>query len=77
MASLSTEEENFVRMSLLLTGISPRAVRTLFDFEFAPVCLAATLKKEFSKLKDLQNKRVINQSQWNLLTPRFPSKYRE
>ncbi|XP_071172229.1 E3 ubiquitin-protein ligase DZIP3-like [Mytilus edulis] len=72
MASLSPEEENFVRLNLLLTGISPRAVRTLFDYEFAPVCLDATLKKEFNKLRDLQKKRVINQSQWNLLTPRFP-----
>ncbi|XP_076113442.1 E3 ubiquitin-protein ligase DZIP3-like [Mytilus galloprovincialis] len=72
MASLSEEEENFVRMNLLLTGISPRAVRVLFDNEFAPICLDATLKKEFNKLTDLQKKRVINQSQWNLLTPRFP-----
>ncbi|CAG2206017.1 unnamed protein product [Mytilus edulis] len=72
MASLSPTEENFVRLNLLLTGISPRAVRTLFDYEFAPVCLDATLKKEFNKLRDLQKKRVINQSQWNLLTPRFP-----
>lgn len=74
MASLSEEEENFVRMNLLLTGISPRAVRVLFDNEFAPKCLDATLKKEFNKLTDLQKKRVINQSQWNLLTPRFPGK---
>ncbi|CAG2203685.1 unnamed protein product [Mytilus edulis] len=72
MNSLSPEEENFVRLNLLLTGISPRAVRTMFDYEFAPICLDATLKKEFNKLKDLQKKRVINQSQWNLLTPRFP-----
>lgn len=76
MASLSQEEENFVRLNLLLTGISPRAVRTLFDSEFAPICLHATLKKEFNKLKDLQKKRVINQSQWNLLNPSFPGKYR-
>ncbi|VDI16332.1 Hypothetical predicted protein [Mytilus galloprovincialis] len=73
MASrLSQEEENYVRMSLLLTGISPRAARALFDQEFAPSCLDSSLKKEFNKLKDLQKKRVINQSQWNLLFPRFP-----
>ncbi|CAG2215042.1 unnamed protein product [Mytilus edulis] len=36
MTSISTEEENYVRMSLLLTGISPRAVRVLFDSEFHP-----------------------------------------
>ncbi|CAG2211097.1 unnamed protein product [Mytilus edulis] len=35
----SLEEENYLRMSLLLTGISPRAVRVLFDHEFAPECV--------------------------------------
>lgn len=77
MTSLSEEEENFVRMSLLLTGISPRAVRVLFDYEFSPTCLDATLKKEFNKLNDLHQKRVINQSQWKLLTLGFPGKYSE
>ncbi|VDI53146.1 Hypothetical predicted protein [Mytilus galloprovincialis] len=78
MASrLSQEEENYVRMSLLLTGISPRAARALFDQEFAPSCLDSSLKKEYNKLKDLQNKRVINQSQWNLLFPRFPAQIRQ
>lgn len=36
MTSLSVEEENYLRMSLLLTGISQRAVRVLFDKEFPP-----------------------------------------
>ncbi|CAG2194950.1 unnamed protein product [Mytilus edulis] len=72
MTSLSQEEENYVRMSLLLTGISPRATRTFFDKEIAPVCLEATLKKEYNKLLDLKKKHIINQSQWNLLFPRFP-----
>ncbi|XP_052059417.1 uncharacterized protein LOC127700019 [Mytilus californianus] len=73
MASrLTQEEENYVRMSLLLTGISPRAARALFDREFAPSCLDSSLKKEYNKLKDLQMKRIINQSQWKLLTPRSP-----
>lgn len=77
MASLSQEEDNFVRFSLLLTGVSPRAVRTLFDHEFHPICLDAALKKEFIKLKDLQRRRILNQSQWNLLNPRIPGKYIE
>ncbi|VDI45833.1 Hypothetical predicted protein [Mytilus galloprovincialis] len=73
MASrISQEEENYVRMSLLLTGISPRAARVLFDSEFSPTLLNSSLKKEFNTLKDLQKKRIINQSQWNLLFPRFP-----
>ncbi|CAC5418911.1 unnamed protein product [Mytilus coruscus] len=73
MASLSEEEENYVRKSLLLTRISPRAVRTFFDSEFVPACLDASLKKEFKNLLDLKNKHRINQSQWNLLFPRFPA----
>ncbi|VDI06745.1 Hypothetical predicted protein [Mytilus galloprovincialis] len=74
MASrLTQEEENYVRMSLLLTGISPRAVRALFDREFAPACLDSSMKKEYNKLKDLQKKRIISQSQMNLLIPRFPA----
>ncbi|XP_076080029.1 uncharacterized protein LOC143050800 [Mytilus galloprovincialis] len=70
MASrLSQEEENYVRMSLLLIGISPRAARVLFDREFSPTCLDSSLKKEYKTLRDLQKKRIINQSQWNLLFP--------
>ncbi|CAG2226199.1 unnamed protein product [Mytilus edulis] len=69
---LSQEEENYVRMSLLMTGISPRAARALFDREFAPACLDSSLKREYNKLRDLQKRRIINQQQWNLLFPRFP-----
>ncbi|CAC5415679.1 unnamed protein product [Mytilus coruscus] len=64
MASLSVEEENYVRMSLLLTGVSPRAARTFFDSEFAQACLGATIKKEYNKLFDLKKKHVINQSKY-------------
>ncbi|XP_063426850.1 uncharacterized protein LOC134710422 [Mytilus trossulus] len=72
MASLSVEEENYVRMSLFLTGISPRAARAFFDSEFAPACLDASIKKEYNKLLALKQEHRINQSQWNLLFPRFP-----
>ncbi|CAG2215251.1 unnamed protein product [Mytilus edulis] len=72
MASLSLEEENYVRMSLLLSGICPRAARALFDREFNPLYLDETLKKEYNTLKDLQKKRIINQQQMNLLFPRRP-----
>ncbi|XP_071135771.1 uncharacterized protein [Mytilus edulis] len=68
--TISEEEENYVRMCLLLTGISPRAVRVLFDSEFHPSCLSASIKKDYNTLKDLNKKRIINQSQWNLLFPR-------
>ncbi|XP_071146102.1 uncharacterized protein [Mytilus edulis] len=71
-SSLSQEEENYVRINLLMAGISARAARALFDREFAPACLDSSLKKEYDKLKDLQRKQVLKQSQWNLLFPRFP-----
>ncbi|CAG2237152.1 unnamed protein product [Mytilus edulis] len=72
MASLSVEEENYVRMSLLLTGISPRAARNFFDSEFAPACLGPAIKKEYNKLFALKTKHILKQAQWNLLFPRFP-----
>lgn len=73
-AFISQEEENYVRLSLLLTGISPRAARTYFDGEFAPACLYASIKKEHNKLFALKKKRTINPAQWNLLFPRKPGK---
>ncbi|XP_071148629.1 uncharacterized protein [Mytilus edulis] len=73
MASLTKEEDNYVRIGLLITGISPRAARVLFDREFHPSFLYATLKKEYKKLNDLKDKKkVINLQQWNLLFPRQP-----
>ncbi|XP_076072691.1 uncharacterized protein LOC143044521 [Mytilus galloprovincialis] len=70
ISHVSEEEENYLRMHLLMTGISSRAVRVLFDKEFSPVCLDATIKKEAGKLIDLKNKRIINRAQWELLFPR-------
>ena len=57
-------------MALLITGVSPRAVRVYFDQEFSPVNLSATLRQEYNKLYDLKSKRVINQAQWDVLFPR-------
>lgn len=76
MTSLSIEEENYVRMGLLITGVSPRAARALFDTEFHPSRLDGSLKKEYNMLFDMKKKRVINQNQWNMLFPRFNSKYK-
>lgn len=56
MTTISQEEENYVRISLLLSGISQRAVRALFDSEFDPSCLAASIKKAYNKLKKLEKK---------------------
>ncbi|XP_063404317.1 uncharacterized protein LOC134687792 [Mytilus trossulus] len=67
---VTEEEENYLRMHLLMTKISSRAVRVLFDKEFSPVCLDATIKKETGKLMDLKSKHIINGAQWKLLFPR-------
>ncbi|CAG2211450.1 unnamed protein product [Mytilus edulis] len=73
MASLSEEEDNYVRMSLLLTGISPCAVRTCFDYEFAPACLEASLKKEYNKLFDLKKERESTNHSGTFCFQRFPA----
>lgn len=67
---VSEEEENYVRLDLLLTGISSKAVRVLFDKEFHPNCLEASIKKEYNTLFDLKKKKSINTEQWKLLFPR-------
>lgn len=70
MTVISQEEENYIRMCLLLSRITPGAVRAFFDIEFHPSCLYASISKAFNILNDLKLKRIINQSQWNLLFPR-------
>ncbi|XP_063418130.1 uncharacterized protein LOC134700907 [Mytilus trossulus] len=70
MAPLSEEEENYVRLALLLKGVTPRVVRTYFDREFPPTSLPSTLSTSKNTLWDLKLNRVINQAQWNLLYPR-------
>lgn len=71
MESLNVEEENYVRMSLLLFGTSPSAVRSLFDREFDSQCLTSSFRNAYNKLNDLRKKRIINLTQWNLLFPRY------
>ncbi|VDH98827.1 Hypothetical predicted protein [Mytilus galloprovincialis] len=66
---MSEEEENYVRMGLLLTGVSPRAVRTLFDEQFHPPDLNLILKRGYNKLLELKSKKKINESHWSLLFP--------
>ncbi|XP_076081117.1 uncharacterized protein LOC143052027 [Mytilus galloprovincialis] len=72
MASLSEEEENYVRLALLLKGVTPRAFRTYFDREFLPTTLHSTLSTRHSTLFDLKSKRILNQVQWNLLKNGVP-----
>lgn len=71
---ISQEEENYVRMCLLMTGISTRAARIVFDREFAPSCLETTLKNRTYTLSKLRKEGQINQFQWNLLFRNKPGK---
>lgn len=70
MASLSEEEDNYIRFALLLKGVTPRAVRTFFDNEFPPTYLPSTLNENYDTLYNLKLRRVLNQVQWNLLFPK-------
>ncbi|VDI83823.1 Hypothetical predicted protein [Mytilus galloprovincialis] len=70
MAPLLEEEENYIRLALLLKGVSPRAVRTFFDKEFPPTYLPSTLNKNYNTLNGLFKNRILNRAQWNLLFPK-------
>lgn len=67
--AITKEEENLVRIFLLTKGVSPKAVRAYFDKLFAPSALKELLHKNYYILRDLWKKRILNQSQWNLLFP--------
>ncbi|XP_076078806.1 uncharacterized protein LOC143048821 [Mytilus galloprovincialis] len=69
MSPLSDVEVNYIRLALLLRGVTPRAVRTFFDKEFPPTFLPSTLNKNYNTLNGLFKKRILNQAQWNLLFP--------
>ncbi|CAC5401594.1 unnamed protein product [Mytilus coruscus] len=66
--ALAQEEENYVRIALLLTGISPRAVRVLFDKEFPQASLSITVNDK-NKKKKLNDLRGLKPS----YNPSFPS----
>lgn len=71
MAPLSEEEENYIRITLLLKGVSPKVVRIYFDKEFPPSYLPSTLNKNNSTFHGLKLNKMLNQAQqWNLLFPK-------
>ncbi|CAG2235291.1 unnamed protein product [Mytilus edulis] len=67
--SLTEEETNFLRLTILVIKLSPKAVRVLFDNKFPPTDLTNILQRKFSKLKILNVKKIINLAQWDLLYP--------
>lgn len=66
---ISEEENNYLRMNLLLNYFSAKAARVLFDNEFHPTRLNASIKIFSNRLMDLRKKGLINSSQWRLLFP--------
>ena len=68
-ATTSRHESNYIKIAMVVLRVSSRAVRVHFDKEFHPVCLQKTLKSERGRLLDLQMKKYISQTQWNLLFP--------
>lgn len=69
MESISDDVNNYNVVQCTLTGISPLAVRKIFDRELHPVCLKSELSKERKKIQQLKNIRVLNQTQMDLLYP--------
>ncbi|XP_076085372.1 uncharacterized protein LOC143056175 [Mytilus galloprovincialis] len=67
MTSLSKDETNFLRLAHLIIRISPRAVRTRFNHHFNPGGLHIVLNREKSKIDKLLYKRILSQSQMNVL----------
>ncbi|VDI08801.1 Hypothetical predicted protein [Mytilus galloprovincialis] len=67
----SDDEVNHFRIINLLYRIAPSAVRVKFDKELHPNVLENTLKTNRCKIMEpLRKKKVINQTQWNLLYPK-------
>lgn len=65
------EDMNSLRIICLLYKITPSAVRVKFDKEFHP---CGGLKKALDQhrhkvLEPLKRKRIINQTQWDILYP--------
>lgn len=68
LSHISKEEENSLRMHLLLTRIAPKAVRVIFDREFPPHVLYASIRRVGGLIR-LSRNPVITQVQWKLLYP--------
>ena len=67
---LNTEEENYIRLFMLVLTPGTKAVRVLFDKEFPPAHLGTQLSGPLkSKLAVLKSRKVINTLQWDILFP--------
>jgi len=67
---LNTEEENYLRLFMLVLTPGTKAVRVLFDKEFPQAYLGTQLSGPLkSKLVVLKSRKVINTLQWDILFP--------
>ncbi|XP_076087694.1 uncharacterized protein LOC143058117 [Mytilus galloprovincialis] len=67
---ISQEEENFLRIAVLITRVATDAVRIVFDRELQGGALKGTLIEEPKVLDDLERKRIILPFQWQLIFPK-------
>ncbi|CAG2249597.1 NME8 [Mytilus edulis] len=67
--NVSEEETNYFKISTLLLGIAPRAVKIKFDDVFPPEHLRDTLSLNIERLIELRHNRSINSVQWNSMFP--------
>ncbi|XP_071135366.1 uncharacterized protein [Mytilus edulis] len=70
MTAITDEEKNYIIIQFLLTGISPFAVRKVFDKEFHPSCLKKSIRKELPNIYQLRKKGFLKQPQIDLLDPK-------
>jgi hypothetical protein len=69
-SGIPKEENNYIRIFYLLHSVAPSVVREKFDREFDPGGLKTKLSmNQFKVIRPLFDKRVIQQTQWDLLYP--------
>lgn len=67
---LSQEDSKCLRIMNLILRIAPAAVRIKFDKEFHPSGLQKVLNQARVRvLEYLRKKKVINQTQWDMIFP--------
>jgi hypothetical protein len=69
-ATTSRHESNYIKISMAVLRVSPRAVRVQFDKRFHPHQLQSILNRNLLHLTILKTKKRITQHQWELLFPR-------
>ncbi|CAG2202484.1 unnamed protein product [Mytilus edulis] len=69
MEGIPDDEKNYIIIQLVLTGISPLAVRKIFDNEFHPTRLKVRSTRSLDKSISLKT-GVLNQAQIDILYPK-------